>query len=157
MVHLVVGSGCSHSDERRLVPWVVNLLFRVSGRSGVAGQVDDWTRDGLRVACVSLRALADHTGFAGVVALPVVRSISSAPEWPAVGCGVASILVSDTSQYTDRESSGAGVGGAPGSGHVIFVRLVDRSTRCVAAPMGSDIIPSVSVCVWGCVGGVSII
>ena len=88
VVHLVVGSGCSHSDERRLVPWVVNLLFRVSGRSGVAIQVDGWTCDGLRVACVSLRALADHTGFAGVVALPVVRSISSAPEWPAVGRGV---------------------------------------------------------------------
>ena len=89
MVHLVVGSGCSHSDERRLVPWVVNLLFRVSGRSGVAVQVDGWTSDGLRVACVSLRALTEHTGFAGVVALPVVRSISSAPEWPAVGRGVA--------------------------------------------------------------------
>ena len=27
----------------------------------------------------------------------------------------------------------------------------------MAAPVGSDIIPSVSVCVWGCVGWVSII
>ena len=122
VVHLVVGSGWSHSDERRLVPWGVNCLLRVSGRSGVAWQVDNWTRDGLRVACVSLRALADHTGFAGVVALPVVRSISSAPEWPAVGRSVTldpgighfSIYIPRVVWCRGRGSSG--VGGAPGSG-----------------------------------------
>ena len=66
----------------------MNLLFRLSGRSGVAGQVDGCTRNDRRVACVSLRALSDHTGSAGAGALPAVRSTSSAPEWPAVGRGV---------------------------------------------------------------------
>ena len=65
-----------------------------------------------------------------------------------------SILVSGVSRYTDRELSGAGVGGAQRSGHVIFARLVGWSTWCVAALVGSDIIPSMSVCVWGCVAGV---
>ena len=71
-----------------------------------------------------------------------------------LAAALPSILVSGTSQYTDRELSGAGVGGAPRSGHVIFARLVGWSTWCVAALVGSDIIPSVSVCVWGCVAGV---
>ena len=89
MVRLGAGPGCSHSDERRLVPWVVNLLSRVSCRSGVAWRVCGWTCDDLRVACVSLRALSYHSGLAGVCAFPVFRSISSAPEWYAVGSGVA--------------------------------------------------------------------
>ena len=71
MVRLVAGSGCPHSDERRLVPWVVNLLSRVSGRSGVAWRVCGWTCDGIRVACLSLRALSYHSGLAGVCAFPV--------------------------------------------------------------------------------------
>ena len=70
-------------------PWVANLLSRVSGRSGVAYRVCGWTCDGLRVACVSLRALSYHSGLAGVCAFPVFRLISSAPEWHAVGSGVA--------------------------------------------------------------------
>ena len=89
MVGLVAGWGCSHSDERRLVPWVVNLLSRVPGRSGVAWRVCGRTCDGLRVACVSLRALSYHSDLAGVCAFPVFRSISSAPEWHVVGSGVA--------------------------------------------------------------------
>ena len=89
MVRLVSGSGCSHSDERRLVPWVVNRLSRVSGRSGVARRVCGRTCNGLRVACVPLRALSYHSGRAGVCAFPVFRSISSAPEWHDVGSGVA--------------------------------------------------------------------
>ena len=157
VVHLVVGSGCSHSDERSLVPWVVNLLFRVSGRSGVAGQMGGWTRDDLRVACVSLRELSDHTGSAGAGALPLVPLISSSPEWPAVGRGVTldpgighfSIYRPRVVWCRGRWSSGVGV--------CHFVRLVDWSTQCVAAPVGSDIIPSVSVCVWGYVVGVSIV
>ena len=70
-------------------PVGVNLLSRVSCRSGVAWRVCGWTCDDLRVACVSLRALSYHSGLAGVCAFPVFRSISSAPEWYAVGSGVA--------------------------------------------------------------------
>ena len=40
-------------------------------------------------ACLSVHWQIIQALLAGVVALPVVRSISSAPEWPAVGRGVA--------------------------------------------------------------------
>ena len=134
--------------------WVVNLMSRVSGRSGVAWRVCGWTCDGLRVTCVSLRALSYHSGLAGVCAFNVFRSISSAPEWHAVGSGVALHPgIGHFSIYWPRAVWFRG-GGAPGSGHVIFTRLVGWSTCRVAALVGSDIIPYVSVCVWGCVVGV---
>ena len=152
MVGLVAGSGCSHSDERRLVPWVVNLLSRVPGRS--ACRVCGRTCDGLRVACVSPRALSYHSGLAGVCAFPVFRSISSAPEWHAVGNGVALHPgIGHFSIYWPR-AVWCRDGGSAGSGHVIFAQLVGWGTWCVAALVRSDIIPSVSVCVWGCGAGV---